>query len=164
MKRYILLLFIFYLFGFEIYSQIDKHEVINIITNYIELNQEFLADPDSDNRKELEKYAEDKVNPALVEMQKIICNNHDIELLSKFIEMLLATKNSADEFPYYILGKIYCCQPEITWNILASTESKTDKKFLMGQLEFVLLYIANECNEKIFTKLKANIDSLKNEL
>jgi hypothetical protein len=139
-----------------------KKQIIETFEKYKNLNQRFIIDSKEDNRRILEEFAEEEVYPSLIDLQKILCKSKDTVLLVKFIDMLLATKNSSDENPINTLGYIYIYQPQMIMDYFDSIKSKDDKKTIIKYLEFGLLNISTEMKEKYFEYLKTNIDSLKN--
>jgi hypothetical protein len=74
-----------------------------------------------------------KLNPAILKVEKLTCENNDSELFDCFLEMILKTKGSADETPSDILGGIFICKPEFVEKRL--TEKYKDD-FLINILEF----------------------------
>ena len=57
-------------------------------------------------------FVDTKLNPAIIKVEKLTCENNDSELFDCFLEMILKTKGSADETPSDILGGIFICKPE----------------------------------------------------
>ena len=78
-------------------------------------------------------FVDTKLNPAIIKVEKLTCENNDLELFDCFLEMILKTKGSADETPSDILGGIFICKPEFVEKRL--TEKYKDD-FLINILEF----------------------------
>jgi len=78
-------------------------------------------------------FLETKLNPAILKVKKLTCENNDSELFDCFLEMILKTKGSADETPADILGGVFICKPEFVEKRL--TEKYKDE-FLINILEF----------------------------
>ncbi|MFH4966565.1 hypothetical protein V8G61_00055 [Gaetbulibacter sp. M240] len=74
-----------------------------------------------------------KLNPAILKVEKLTCENDDVELFDNFIEMILKTKGSANETPADVLGGVFICKPKLVENRL--TEKYKDQ-FLLNILEF----------------------------
>lgn len=78
-------------------------------------------------------FVDHRLNPALLKIEKLVCENNDSALFDCFIEMVLITKGSANEVPSEVLGGIFICQPEFVEKRL--TEKYKDR-FLLNLLEF----------------------------
>ena len=102
----------------------DRKEIISLMKEYAENygkpNYSF-------------DFVDTKLNPAILNVEKLTCEKNDTELFDCFLEMILKTKGSADEKPSDILGGIFICRPELVENRL--TEKYKDE-FLINILEF----------------------------
>lgn len=124
MKFWILSFFI----SFQLFSQ-TREECIEITENY-GLNYtktEFSND-----------YVEKVLNPTLTKIQNIVCEKKDSELLEKFLEMIMKSSGSANEYPADILGNIFICNQEIVENQL---KGKFKNKLIFDYLELGFLNI-----------------------
>lgn len=102
----------------------NKEEIISLMNEYAENygkpNYSF-------------DFVDTKLNPTILKIEKLTCENNDTELFDCFVEMILKTKGSADETPSDILGGIFICKPELVEKRLAE---KYKDKFLINLLEF----------------------------
>lgn len=78
-------------------------------------------------------FVDNKLNPAILKVEKLTCENNDVELFDNFIEMILKTKGSANETPADILGGVFICKPKLVENRLTK---KYKDEFLINILEF----------------------------
>ncbi|MCZ8197008.1 MAG: hypothetical protein O9267_05340 [Flavobacterium sp.] len=124
MKFWILSLFI----SFQLFSQ-TREECIKITENY-GLNY---TKPEFSN-----DYVEKVLNPTLTKIQNIVCEKKDSELLEKFLEMIMKSSGSANEYPADILGNIFICNQEIVENQL---KVKYKNKLIFDYLELGFLNI-----------------------
>lgn len=74
-----------------------------------------------------------KLNPAIIKVEKLTCENNDTDLFDCFLKMILKTTGSANETPSDILGGIFICNPELVENRLTG---KYKDEFLINILEF----------------------------
>jgi hypothetical protein len=101
----------------------SRAQVIATFRTFVELNEDFKFSVGRDTgysgkpyeqlRREVEEFAEGEYIKALDPAKKLICNNGDAELLAEFLRVLLATTNLAYEFPSFVLGEIFICDPEL---------------------------------------------------
>ena len=146
-------------------------EIIPIFKKYSDLNKDFIysassgfgksGKPYTELRQEVERYGENIYNPALDSTKNIICRDNDKELLSEYLKVLIATNNSADEFPCWILGDIYLCQPELLISIFKKLE-KPEQKIIYDALRFGFENVTynKENNIPNYYQLKKMLDSL----
>ena len=104
-------------------------------------------------------FVDTKLNPAIIKVEKLTCENNDSELFDCFLEMILKTKGSADETPSDILGGIFICKPEFVEKRL--TEKYKDD-FLINILEFGFGNRTYDRKEEIknYTELKKRLNRL----
>lgn len=122
-------LFVFFLLvSFQAFSQ-TKKECMNVMTSYIKNynTPEYSFD-----------FVDKKLNPTLTKVQVIICETKDKELLEKFLEMILKTSGSANEYPADVLGQIFICNPEIVEEQL---KGKFKNEMIFDYLELGFLNI-----------------------
>lgn len=113
-------------------AQDSRAQVIATFRRYVELNENFRSSvgtgkghsgkPYKQLRKEVEEYAETEYTNALDLARKLICKNADAELLAKLLRVLLATTNSAYEYPSFVLGEIFICNPDLVAQQMARLE------------------------------------------
>ena len=93
-------------------------EILNIFNHYVVLNKEFIISvPKTSSthnsyrklRSDVEGYVEKIYNPVLKNAKLIVCGDGDAQLLSAYIQVIIHMKNSADEYPAYILGEMFIC-------------------------------------------------------
>jgi hypothetical protein len=98
MKTTLMLFFIsfpLFLFGQE------RSEIISILKEY----SKNVGKPGYQHQ-----YVDDKLNPALFKLEKIVCANNDRELFEHFLDMVVASTGSANETPSDVLGGIFICR------------------------------------------------------
>lgn len=78
-------------------------------------------------------YVDDRLNPALDQLQHIVCLNNDRQLLESFLEMMVATTGSANETPADVLAAIFVCQTEMVETLLKSKYKNPD---ILEMLDF----------------------------
>ena len=98
-------------------------DYIEVFHRYVALNNKFLQAVDAGDmawaeRKIVEGYVDNIVDPTLEKLRQEICVTHKckdrhVDILFEMLKMLIATSNSANELPTYILGEIYVCQPHL---------------------------------------------------
>lgn len=98
MKKVFVLIFIS--FSLSSFGQ-ERSEVISILKEY----SKNVGKPGYQH-----KYVDEKLNPALFKLEKIVCEQKDRELLEYFLDMIIASTGSANETPSDVLGGIFICQ------------------------------------------------------
>ena len=78
-------------------------------------------------------FVDTKLNPAILKVEKLTCENNDSELFDCFLEMILKTKGSANETPADILGGVFIYKPEF---VEKRVTEKYKDEFLINILEF----------------------------
>ncbi|MFC0875772.1 hypothetical protein ACE01N_04215 [Saccharicrinis sp. FJH2] len=106
-------------------------------------------------------FIDGKLNPGIIKIEKIICENNDTILFDCFLEMILKTKDSANETPSNILGGIFICNPGLVKNRL--TEKYKDE-FLINLLEFGFNNRTYDRKEEIknYAELEKQLNQLNN--
>ena len=91
-------------------------------------------------------------------MKKILCKNKDRELLSEFFNVLISIENSANEYPRWILGDVYLCQPDFVISVFKKLE-KPHQRIIYNDLSFGFENVTY--NKKIpnYSKLKEKLES-----
>lgn len=59
------------------------------------------------------EFVDEKLNPSLVKLEEIVCENKDKDLFEYFLNMLIASSGSANETPADVLGGIFICQTDL---------------------------------------------------
>lgn len=143
-----------------------RDEIIKIIDTYEQLNNAFLETVEKGDlekhqiaRKEVEEYGEKYYEPILPEIEKLVCEQTDVKLLQRFLELLIKTANSASEAPRWTLGNIYLCRPELTLN---SIEKFKNNPILVNDLEFGFMNVTyqKESEIKNFESLNKKVQDL----
>ena len=128
------------------FSQSEK-EIILIMKEYTLKTENFKS----------HKFIDEKLNPALLQFQKMMCSDGSEMLLDTFLEMLLNSTSSVDEFRTYIFAEVFICKSDLVVNKILH---KFKNKYLVQQLEFGLLNIELQKEEDL-TYLKRKIVLLK---
>ena len=79
------------------------------------------------------EFVDKRLNPALIKLEKIVCENTDKELFENFLEMIVATYGSANETPDDILGGIFICQ---SYLVAIELKGKYNNQDLIDALKF----------------------------
>ena len=128
----------------------NKEEILTIMTDYANTYG---------NSEYSHEYVDTKLNPALLKLEKLICEEKDFGLLNSFLKMLTKTKGSANELPTDVLAGIFICEPEAIQKYLTHVY-KDD--YLKNILEFGFgnKTYAKENNIKNYSILKERLDRL----
>jgi len=133
MKKGTIILIIFILVGPFAQAQQERDSILKIFQTVIQLNNDFLKtigkndtgffirstkEEYSSTRARLEKYQDDHFDTILPRFVSLTCGKKDITLFNEFLEVLIATENSADEAPSFALAEIFACQPDFTLNLI----------------------------------------------
>ena len=157
------------------YSQEDNRqkdiskEIISTFKKLIQLNEDFKSSINSgvgksgrsyhDLRQEVESYEEVVFNPKLETVKKIVCKNEDRELLTEFFTVLISFENSANEYPRWILGDIYLCQPDLVISVFKKLE-KPHQRIVYDDLDFGFRNVTYDRKIPNYSKLKKKLESL----
>jgi hypothetical protein len=164
MNAGILITILSLLFANDGYS---KEELVEIIETYQQRWIAYLDTPfeiDSANnfkvRRDLEKYEMQVYNRALPELVNMICREYDEKLVGLYLETLVISKGSADEFPSYCLAEIYICSPDKT---VALIEKNDEKVHLISWLDWGFQNVTLDRQESIsnYGILKSKLEKLK---
>jgi hypothetical protein len=163
MKELFIIILILSGISSNVFAQQEREQIICVLNKYIQLNQNFLKDSLESNRIAVEQYSENELLPSLSKIQKIVCAEKDTFMLNLYLKMLLNTANSTDEVSINTLGQILICQPKFTYNVVRYF-NHNDRKHIIGFLEFGLLNIQEEIQDKPFKKAMDIIQNLKDSL
>jgi Trp operon repressor len=78
-------------------------------------------------------FVDERLNPALDDLEKIVCQNNDRQLLENFLDMMLATSGSANEKPADILAGIFICRTNMVESLLRAKYKNAE---LLEMLDF----------------------------
>lgn len=84
---------------------------------------------------EFEDFEETVYTPLLPFLSKLFCINKDIDLLDKFLNVMLINQMSANEMPAWGLGDCYLCHADIVLKQIKKYNGK-DKEYLWSMLTF----------------------------
>ena len=59
------------------------------------------------------EFVDKRLNPALIKLETIVCENKDKELFEYFLDMIIVTSGSANETPADVIGGIFICQSDL---------------------------------------------------
>ena len=174
MKTFLYAIFLLNLFPSLVFSQVTKAEISNIFHKYVTLNNDFIKSvpensPTRDSynnlRRAVEAYAEDVYNPILSDAKSIICNNGDVELLSEYFQVIIKTRNSAAEYPTFILGDIFICQSEL-FIVEFKKLSKEEKMIIYDTVEWGFKNVTWKKEDAIpnYSSLSEKLVNLKNHI
>lgn len=128
---------LFFLISFQVFCQ-TKNECIKVLLDYGSNygKPEYAFD-----------YVDKKLNPTLTKVQTIICDTKDKELLEIFLEMIIKSSGSANEYTANVLGSIFICNQEIVEEHL---KGKFKNEMIFEFLEFGFLNVTADwpLNEK----------------
>lgn len=92
--------------------------------NIVTMLEEYTRNPG--NSAYNHHFLEDMLNPALYDLERIVCQNNDRELFEKFLEMMLKTTDSANETPANVLANIFICRTELVESTLRNKYKKPE--------------------------------------
>jgi hypothetical protein len=166
-----IILILFALYPSTVYPKDSKSRVIKTFHEYVQLNDIFIASVPKESpsnimhrdlRQAVERYGEDVFNPILAEAVNLFCINKDLKLLSEYFQVIIRTTNSADEYPSYILGKMFICRTTL-FSDLYKKLSIDEKKIIYESVDWGFKNITyqkeNEVSE--YTVLKQKLENLK---
>jgi hypothetical protein len=172
-KTIIIMLCAIFLFPFNLSADTSRDEIIKVFRKYIELNTEFVKSVKEDSpthkyydeyRPKTETYAENTFNPILKDAVNKICDEKDVQLINEYFKVLISTTNSADEYPSFVLGLMFICDPELFLAQYEKLRTK-DKGIIYDTLDWGFKNVTWKKEDKIpdYKKLKAILDSLKSK-
>ena len=146
-----------------------RKEIISTFKKLVQLNEDFKSSVDSgvgksgrsyhDLRKEVESYGEDFFDSKLKIMKNTMCKNEDRELLTEFFNVLISIENSANEYPRWILGDVYLCQPDLVVTVFKKLE-KPHQRIIYNDLDFGFRNVTYNREIPNYSKLKKKLESL----
>ena len=104
------------------FPQVSKSSIVNIFHEYVQLNRIAMASAHKDSpsnkahdelRIAVETYAENVYNPVLKDAVSLVCDIKDKQILYEYFQVIVHTRNSADEYPIFVLGEMFICQTDI---------------------------------------------------
>lgn len=108
--------------------------------------------------REFEDYEETTYTPLLPFLSGIFCKNKDIDLLDKYLNIMVLNQMSANEMPAWSLGDCYLCHPDLVINRI-NNYNGMDKDYLWSILTFGFRNVTWKKESEI-----ENYDELKNKL
>lgn len=85
--------------------------------------------------REFENFEETVYTPLLPFLSKLFCINKDIDLLDKYLKIMIVNKMSANEMPAWSLGDCYLCHADIVIDQIKKYNGK-DIEYLWSLLTF----------------------------
>jgi len=141
----------------------SRDEVIEVFRKYQELNESFLKDVGNiELRRSVEEYSENFYGPKLSEAKSLVCKKKDRVILKAFMNVLVSTRNSANEYPSWVLGEMFLCQSELVVSEFKKFD-QFEEEILYGKLEFGFLNVTYK-KERVtprYDSLKQLLESLR---
>ena len=155
-----------------VFSEDSKTDILKFFHHYVALNEEFInsvpeTSPTHDSYKKLrsavEAYAEDVYNPVLKDAKSIVCNDRDAQLLSEYFQVIIHTRNLADEYPTFVLGDMFICQSALFSDIFKQL-SKKEKQIIYDAVEWGFKNVTWQKENEIpeYSILKQKLEDLRN--
>ena len=109
--------------------------------------------------REFENFEETVYTPLLTFLSGLFCKNKDVDLLDKFLVVIVANQMSANESPAWTLGECYLCYPDLILQKIDKYKGK-NKEYLKNTLIFGFENITlNKENEiKDYQRLKVKLN------
>jgi hypothetical protein len=108
--------------------------------------------------KEFENFEETIYTPLLPFLSKLFCKNIDIDLLDKYLNIMIVNQMSANEMPAWSLGDCYLCHPDLVIKQIKNYKGK-DRDYLWNMLNFGFENVTSQKENEI-----ENYQELKNKL
>ncbi|MDP3445088.1 MAG: SH3 domain-containing protein [Ignavibacteria bacterium] len=135
---------------------------INALTDYrLQYDSLSLILPNEERMKllrEFEDFEETIYTPLLPFLSGLFCNKKDIDLLDKFLIIMIINQMSANEMPARSLGDCYLCQPDLVIKRIDNYGGK-DREYLWSMLTFGFENVTSKKESEI-----EHYDELKNRL
>lgn len=144
-------------------------EVILVFREHRVLNNKFLAtigvgdlDDHKLKRKIVEDHGKNEYTDILHTLEKQFCETPHPDVLAEFMETLVNTSNSADEYPSFVLGALFSCEPELFTNGIAVFDAD-DQSTIIEKLEWGFLNITYKKESKFpsYDDLVGKLKTLK---
>jgi hypothetical protein len=107
---------------------------------------------------DFEGFEETTYTPLLPFLSGLFCRNKDIDLLDKFLNIMIVNQMSANEMPAWSLGDCYLCHPDLVIKRINKYNGK-DKEYLWSMLSFGFENVTWQKENEI-----KNSNELKNKL
>ncbi|MGV8091067.1 MAG: SH3 domain-containing protein [Mangrovibacterium sp.] len=108
--------------------------------------------------REFEDFEETIYTPLLPFLSKLFCKNKDIDLLDKYLKIMIVNQMSANEMPARTLGDCYLCYPDLVIKQIKNYSGK-DREYLWSMLTFGFENVTWQRENEI-----ENYKELKNKL
>lgn len=102
-------------------------------------------------------FVDDRLNPALQELEKIVCRDQDQQLFERFLDMMRATSGSANETPADVLAGIFVCRPDM---VEFALKGKYNDDYLLEMLDSGFLNITSAEKPANYPELQLRLASL----
>ena len=112
--------------------------------------------------RELESFEEDVYSPLLDIIKVQFCKNSDIDLLNRFISIIIENQMSANEMPSWTLGGCFICHPNIVLQQIKLLNTE-NKEYLIKSLEFGFENVVDSYNPEKIEQIKELRQMIKNE-
>lgn len=166
------LFFIF--FSSTILTQESLTETIKTFHKYLELNNKLIASVPEDSpthksynglRTAVVKYAENVYNPVLKNAVSLVCKDSNTQVLDEFLQVIINTRNSADEYPAFVLGEMFICQPELFFKLFKKYP-KDEKQIIYNAVEWGFKNVTWQKEKEMpeYSKLKQKLEEISNTI
>ena len=108
--------------------------------------------------REFENFEETIYTPLLPFLSELFCKNKDIDLLDKYLKIMIINQMSANEMPAWSLGDCYLCQSDLVIKQIDNYIGK-DREYLWSMLTFGFENVTWKKESEI-----ENYNDLKNKL
>lgn len=110
---------------------------------------------------EIEKFHEEELLPALKKIKFQFCNSEDSLLLNAYVDMLVASRGSASEAPWWTFGEMYICHPDRVGQVIKESDNV---HLLVNNLSFGfenVIHHSVDTSDLDMVLLRNNIEKLK---
>ena len=84
---------------------------------------------------EFEDFEENIYTPLLSFLSELFCKNKDIDLLDRYLKIMIVNQMSANEMPAWCLGNCYLCHPDLVIKQIKYFSGK-DREYLLDMLTY----------------------------
>ena len=151
-------------------KDLTEQQQRSLIINTINKLGEYRAEYDSlrltlsnDARMQLigafEDFEETHYSPLLPFLSQLFCKNRDVDLLDRYLRIMIINQMSANEMPAWTLGDCYLCYPDLVIKQIKSFKHE-DKEYLWEMLVFGFENVTEQ-NEDLIENYQELKDRLK---
>ncbi|MBI4689045.1 MAG: hypothetical protein HY754_02060 [Nitrospirae bacterium] len=150
----------------------NRDEIIRVFEKAINLNEDIKRTTNKiplseyqKKRMELEKFQEEVLSPKIVDVVKLLSAGKDIELSTKFFNLLISYENSADEISSYSLAEVFLKNADLVLETFKNF-NKQEQKQLYQKLEWGWRNITynKEKSDRRIKELSKKLQSLKRQV